>query len=244
MPNTTVYLVRHGHVENPDRVLYGRLPGFNLSARGRAQAELLGRHFAGVPLTAVIASPLERAQQTAAAIAAPHDLKLETDERLIEASSIFEGVAGNFGWYILRNPGIWWKLRDLRTPSWGERNIDLAERVQAVVASVRDRFAGERVVLVSHQAPIWVARLAFERKPLSHWPGMRRCRLGSVTMLEFDGDHLERVSYSEPAAAALRAPSPAVPPPDGQPGLGSLPPAQALGDHPRPPQGSPPGAGA
>ena len=208
VPKTTIYLVRHGQVQNPDRVLYGRLPGFNLSARGRAQAELLGKHFAGVRLTAVVASPLERAQQTAAAIAAPHGLQVETDERLIEASSIFEGVAGNFGWYILRNPGIWWKLRDLRTPSWGERNIDLAARVQAVVASVRERFPGGRVVLVSHQAPIWVARLAFERKPLGHWPGMRRCRLASVTMLEFDGDDLDRVSYSEPAAAALTGAEP------------------------------------
>ena len=208
VPMTTIYLVRHGHVENPDRVLYGRLPGFNLSARGRAQAELLGEHFAGVQLSAVIASPLERAHQTAAAIAAPHGIQVETDERLIEASSIFEGVAGNFGWYILRNPGIWWKLRDLRTPSWGERNIDLAERVQSVVASARERFPGGRVVLVSHQAPIWVARLAFERKPLGHWPGMRRCRLASVTMVEWDGDDLERVTYSEPAAAALTATEP------------------------------------
>lgn len=203
MPKTTIHLVRHGHVENPDRVLYGRLPGFNLSARGRAQAELLGRWFAPAPLAAVLASPLERAQQTAGAIAAPHDLKVEPDERLVEASSLFEGVAGNVGWYILRHPGIWWKLRDVRTPSWGERNVDLAERVQAVVNDVRERFPDQQVVLVSHQAPIWVARLAFERKPLGHWPGRRRCALGSVTTLEFDGDRLERLTYAEPAAAAL-----------------------------------------
>jgi broad specificity phosphatase PhoE len=208
VPKTTIHLVRHGHVENPDRVLYGRLPGFNLSARGRAQAELLGKHFMPVPLAAVLASPLERAQQTAEAIAAPHGLQVGTDERLIEASNVFEGVAGNFVWYILRNPAIWWKLRDLRTPSWGERNIDLAERVQAVVTSVRERHPGERVVLVSHQAPIWVARLAFERKPLGRWPGRRRCNLASVTTLEFDGDDLERVSYAEPAAAALSGAEP------------------------------------
>jgi broad specificity phosphatase PhoE len=208
LPKTTIHLVRHGHVENPDRVLYGRLPGFNLSARGRAQAELLARHFASIPLTGVLASPLERAQQTAAAIAAPHGLQVEPDERLIEAGSVFEGVAGNLVWYILRNPGVWWKLRDLRTPSWGERNVDLAERVQTVVTSVRERFPGQHVALVSHQAPIWVARLAFERKPLGHWPGRRRCSLASVTTLEFDGDRLERVTYGEPAAAALTGAEP------------------------------------
>jgi broad specificity phosphatase PhoE len=202
VPTTTVYLVRHGHVENPDRVLYGRLPGFNLSALGMAQAELLGKYFAPVPLAAVLSSPLERAQQTAAAIAEPHGLTVETDERLIEASSLFEGVAGNLVWYILRHPGLWWKLRDYRTPSWGERNIDLAERVQAAVTSARERFPGQQVVLVSHQAPIWVARLAYERKPLGHWPGRRRCALASVTTLDFDGDRLARLSYDEPAALA------------------------------------------
>jgi broad specificity phosphatase PhoE len=208
VPKTTIHLVRHGHVENPDRVLYGRLPGFNLSARGRAQGEALGRHFAAIPLAGVLSSPLERAQQTAAAIAAPHSLRVESDERLIEASSVFEGVAGNVGWYILRHPGIWWRLRDLRTPSWGERNVDLAERVQAVVNAAGERFPGQQVVLVSHQAPIWVARLAFERRPLGHWPGRRRCSLGSVTALEFNGDRLERVSYAEPAAAALTGAEP------------------------------------
>ena len=208
MPTTAIHLVRHGHVENPDRVLYGRLPGFNLSAVGRAQAELLGRYFAPVPLAAVLASPLERAQQTAAAIATPHGLEVETDERLIEASSLFEGVAGNLAWYILRRPQMWWKLRDQRTPSWGERNVDMAERVQAAVTSARDRFPGQQVVLVSHQAPIWVARLAYERRPLGHWPGRRRCALASVTTLEFDGDRLERLSYAEPASSALAPEAP------------------------------------
>ena len=207
MPQTTVHLVRHGHVENPDRVLYGRLPGFNLSALGRAQAELLGRYFAPVPLAAVLASPLERAQQTAAAIAAPHGLAVETEERLIEAGSLFEGVAGNLAWYILRHPGMWWKLRDRTTPSWGERNVDIAERVQAAVTSARERFPGQQVVLVSHEAPIWVARLAYERKPLGHWPGRRRCSLASVTTLEFDDDRLRRVGYAEPAALDLVAAS-------------------------------------
>jgi len=199
----TIHLVRHGHVENPDRVLYGRLPGFNLSARGRAQAELLARHFAPIPLAAVLASPLERAQQTARAIAAPHGLEVETDERLIEASSLFEGVAGNLALYILRHPRLWWRLRDRHTPSWGERNVDLAERVQAAVTSARERFPGQRVALVSHQAPIWVARLAYERRSLSHWPGRRRCTLASVTTLEFDDDRVKRVGYAEPAALEL-----------------------------------------
>jgi broad specificity phosphatase PhoE len=214
VPETVVHLVRHGQVENPRRVLYGRLPGYSLSTRGQAQAGLLARHFADVPLAAVLASPLERAQQTATPIAATHGLELRTDLRLIESSNVFEGVAGNVAWYILRHPKIWWQLRDLRAPSWGERNVDMVERVHAVVDAVRDEFAGQHVVLVSHQAPIWVARLAFERRRLTHWPGWRRCTLASVTTLAFDGDQLVRVTYAEPAAAALLGPPPAAPDPD------------------------------
>ena len=143
MPETVVHLVRHGQVENPRRVLYGRLPGYHLSRRGQAQADLLAGHFAGAPLAAVLASPLERAQQTATPIAAAHGLEVRTDLRLIETSNIFEGVAGNVAWYIVRHPRLWWKLRDLRAPSWGERNVDMVERVHAVVDAVREEFAGQ-----------------------------------------------------------------------------------------------------
>jgi broad specificity phosphatase PhoE len=208
VPETVVHLVRHGQVENPRRVLYGRLPGYHLSRRGRAQADLLAAHFAGAPLAGVVASPLERAQQTAAPIAAAHGLEVQIDLRLIEASNVFEGAAGNIAWYILRHPRLWWKLRDLRTPSWGERNVDLVERVHAAVDDARSEFAGRHVVLVSHQAPIWVARLAFERRRLASWPGRRRCTLASVTTLTFDGDRLASVAYAEPAARALRRPLP------------------------------------
>jgi broad specificity phosphatase PhoE len=215
VPETVVHLVRHGQVENPRRVLYGRLPGYHLSARGRAQAELLAGHFAGARLAAVLASPLERAQQTAAPIAAANGLEVRTDLRLIENSTIFEGAAGNLVWYILRHPKLWWNLRDLRAPSWGERNVDMVERVHAVVDAVREEFTGRQVVLVSHQAPIWVARLAFERRRLSHWPGRRRCTLASVTTLIFDGDQLTGVSYAEPAAAGLLGPAPTPRPGEG-----------------------------
>jgi broad specificity phosphatase PhoE len=201
---TTIHLVRHGHVENPDRVLYGRLPGFHLSSRGREQAALLGAWFAGRELATVAASPLERAQETAEAIAAPHGLQVRSELRLIEASNVFEGIAGNLLWYLLRHPRALWALRDLREPSWGERHVDLVERVHQVVDEVRASHAGAESVLVSHQAPIWVARRAFERLRVSADPRRRRCALASVTTLIFDGHSLLEVAYAEPAAAPLR----------------------------------------
>jgi broad specificity phosphatase PhoE len=205
---TNVHLVRHGHVQNPDRVLYGRLPGFFLSDLGRQQAALLGRWFGDRRLGAVLASPLERAQQTAEAIVAPQGLQVRTDARLIEASNVFEGIAGNLIWYLLRRPWALWALRDAGRPSWGERHVDLVERMHQVVDEVRAEHAGLDSVLVSHQAPIWVARCAFERRRLRHDPRRRRCTLASVTTLTFDGDDLVEVTYAEPAAAPLRGRDP------------------------------------
>ena len=61
-----MHLLRHGEVHNPDGVLYGRLPGFHLSERGRQMAQMVGDHLAARDVACVVASPLERAQETAA----------------------------------------------------------------------------------------------------------------------------------------------------------------------------------
>ncbi len=80
MENSVVHLVRHGQVHNPDGVLYGRTPGFGLSDLGRQMAERLGEHFADVPLVHLVSSPLQRAQETIAPIAAAHpDLEVHID---------------------------------------------------------------------------------------------------------------------------------------------------------------------
>lgn len=191
-------------MENPNQVLYGRLPGFFLSVHGREQAKLLAEHFADTPLASVTSSPLERAQETAEPIAAMHGLTVGTDERLLEATNVFEGAAGNLVWYALRHPRVLWALRDVRGPSWGERHVDLVARVLEAIAAVRTAHPDQHSVLVSHQAPIWVTRLALERRGLAHHPRRRQCALASVTTVSFDGDRVVDLTYAEPAAAILR----------------------------------------
>jgi probable phosphomutase (TIGR03848 family) len=80
----TVLLVRHGLTAMTGPVLAGWTPGVHLDERGREQAAALGRRLAGVPVAAVVASPLERCQETAAVLAAGRDLAVETDDRLGE----------------------------------------------------------------------------------------------------------------------------------------------------------------
>ena len=89
--HTRVHVVRHGEVDNPTGVLYGRLPGYHLSDKGRAQAQAVADALAERDIVAVIASPLERAQETAGPIAAKHGLPVDTDPDLIESANFFEG---------------------------------------------------------------------------------------------------------------------------------------------------------
>lgn len=88
---TVVHVMRHGEVHNPDGILYGRLPDYHLSDRGRAQAEAVAAWLAARDIVYVVASPLERAQETAGPIAAAHGLSIDTDDELIESLNVFQG---------------------------------------------------------------------------------------------------------------------------------------------------------
>lgn len=81
---STVLLVRHGLTAMTGPVLAGWTPGIDLDDRGREQAAALAGRLAPVPLAAIVASPLERCQQTAAALAAERTIDPSTDDRVGE----------------------------------------------------------------------------------------------------------------------------------------------------------------
>ena len=198
---TVVHLLRHGEVFNPDKILYGRLPGFRLSSDGEAMAEKAAGWFAGRGVTHLVSSPLERAQQTARPIAATLDLPVTLDERLIEAANAFEGLRVGVGDGALRDPRHWWKLRNPFRPSWGEPYVEIAARMLAAVEAARDTASGHEAVLVSHQLPIWTLRLHLEGRRYVHDPRRRQCGLASVTSVTYEGDRMSGISYAEPAGA-------------------------------------------
>jgi broad specificity phosphatase PhoE len=198
---TRVHLVRHGEVYNPDGVLYGRLPGFHLSDKGRQQAIAVADALADRDIVAVIASPLQRAQETAAPIAVRHDLPVDTDPDLIESTNILEGRGISPGDGAWRDPRVWWHLRNPFTPSWGEPYRQIADRMVTAVDKARARAAGHEAVCVSHQLPVWTARLYLTGKRLWHNPRRRQCSVASVTSLVYQGDRLVDVVYSEPAGS-------------------------------------------
>ncbi|WP_370011340.1 histidine phosphatase family protein [Nocardia cyriacigeorgica] len=199
---TIVHVLRHGEVHNPKGILYGRLPGFGLSVSGRAQAGAVARALADHDIAVVIASPLQRAQETAEPIAAQHGLIVRTDENLIEAGNTFEGLRVSVGDGALRKPRHWWKLRDPFTPSWGEPYLQIAHRMLAAVNKARAEATGREAVLVSHQLPVWTLRRFLQGQRLWHDPRQRQCSLASLTSLVYQGDTLVDIVYSEPAGGS------------------------------------------
>jgi broad specificity phosphatase PhoE len=197
---TIVHVMRHGEVHNPEKILYGRLAGYNLSDRGRRQADAVADWLAHNDIVYVVASPLERAQQTATPIAVAHQLAVATDDDLIESTNVFQGKRVSPGDGALRDPRNWRHLRDPLTPSWGEPYEQVAERMMAAVHRARAAARGHEAVCVSHQLPVETLRRAMNGNRLAHLPNRRMCNLASLTSFAFDDDRLVGWGYAEPAA--------------------------------------------
>lgn len=197
---TTVHAMRHGEVFNPEKVLYGRLPGYHLSDRGRRQAQAAADWLAGHDIVYVVASPLERAQETAKPIADSHGLSIDVDDDLIESWNSFEGERVAPGDGALRDPRNWPRLRNPMKPSWGEPYSEIAPRMMAALNRAREKAAGHEAVCVSHQLPVETLRRAMTGRKLPHLPlpHSRLCNLASLTSFTFDGDRLVRWGYTEP----------------------------------------------
>jgi broad specificity phosphatase PhoE len=198
--SSTVHVLRHGEVHNPENILYGRQPGWRLSERGIAMAQAVADWSENLSLGAIHASPLERAQQTAAPIAEKHKLEIKSDDRLIEAANIFEGKPFGVGDGVLRKPSAWRHLWNPWRPSWGEPYKEQIARMQSAIEAARSAAGGKDALVVSHQLPIWILRSSIEGRPMLHDPRKRQCSLASVTSFHFDASgKVVGLSYAEPA---------------------------------------------
>ena len=197
---TIVHLLRHGEVHNPEGILYGRRDGFHLSELGTRMAQRVADTVGDRDIVHLVTSPLERARETAAPLAAVRGLEPVVDPRVIESSNKLEGVSfRDGGLTFLKRPSLLRHMYNPLTPSWGEAYDDIAARMLAAVHDARDAARGHEAVVVSHQLPIWTTRLSAEGRSFLHHPKNRQCTLCSLTSLHFDGDRLVRVTYSEPA---------------------------------------------
>jgi broad specificity phosphatase PhoE len=200
VPADLVRLVRHGEVHNPEGVLYGRIPGYHLSELGHAMAEAAAASLAGHPVTALYASPLQRAQESAKPWSEKFGLPIVTEERIIEPTNWFEGTSVK---KAIRHPKAWVQLRNPLKPSWGEPYRSVEARMLAAIGDAWAAADGGEVVMVSHQMPIVMVARSVKDLRLSHNPGNRRCTLSSITTLRREGDRFVEVDYQEPAKELL-----------------------------------------
>ena len=200
---TIVHLVRHGEVDNPKGLLYGRLPDYHLSATGQEMALRVTEYLRGNDIVHLRCSPLERAQETMTPLAEALALPVTTDGRVIEAANYLEGLKVTLTG-TLRRPRSWWLFRNALKPTWGEPYVDIVARMRLAMRDAVEAADGHEAVIVSHQLPIWMARCAAEGRRLPHDPRRRQCTLASVTSFTYLDGRVSSISYHEPAADLLR----------------------------------------
>jgi broad specificity phosphatase PhoE len=148
---TTIYLLRHAAHDNVGAYLAGRAPGVHLGPDGLAQAARLGARMAREAVDALYASPRERAQQTAAAIAAARGgLPVQTVEALDEvdfgswSGSTFDELNKRDDWRR------WNSLRSMAETPAGETMLDVQRRAVGFIRHLAGLSGDARVALVSH----------------------------------------------------------------------------------------------
>lgn len=158
---TTVLIIRHAEVHNPRDILYGRLPRFRLSSRGREQANQTARFLAARPLNAVYTSPLLRARQTADILTTYHpDVRPRTSSALLEVLTSYQGSPNS----ILK-PGF--SFFEPRLHPSDETIEDVWRRMLSFVQTAVRRHPGGMVVGVSHADPISILRIGLLGLPLT-----------------------------------------------------------------------------
>ena len=205
---TRIHVIRHADVENPHRLLYGHLPGFQLSALGRAQAAAVGEKLGGEGIRRIVHSPLARAVETARIINEnlTEPAELEPDPALIEAefSRYLQGLPY---WQIpLRRP-LWFVHKARRGIVPGDESIeDLGRRVLEVARRMAREHPGETTALVSHADPIQAAWILLDGRAHSEREMYRKAvdKAGMLTV-ELDGDNPVSWEYTPPPTVGTPA---------------------------------------
>ena len=202
VPADRIHLVRHGEVNNPERILYGTLDGYGLTARGHEMATAVAQYLAPFPVSRIVSSPLQRTRETAGPLVEKTGLPPDIDERVIEGDNAFQGTRVTAKG-LVSNPRLWPLLRNPLRPSWGEPYMHIVARMMDAIDDAWGSVDSGDVVVFTHQLPIWMVHSHVAGKPLPHLPSRRRCTLGSVTSFVREAGKWREVDYQEPAKHLL-----------------------------------------
>ncbi|GAC1506775.1 MAG: histidine phosphatase family protein [Candidatus Dormibacteraceae bacterium] len=205
---TRIYLIRHADVENPSKVLYGHLDGFQLSALGRAQASAIGDRLRDEDIRRIVHSPLARAVETAqlinARLARPAILEGEPELREAEFSRYLQGLPY---WQVpLRRP-LWFVHKAKRGLVPGDESIDrMGGRILSVLRRVAREHSGETMALVSHADPINAAWIVLDGRPHNEREMYRKAvDKAGMLRIDVDGETPATWEYIPPPAVKAQA---------------------------------------
>jgi broad specificity phosphatase PhoE len=201
LDTTRVYLIRHADVENPRRLLYGHLDGFQLSALGRAQALAVGDRLSASGLKRIVHSPLARAHETAELInsrlASPAILEPDPELREAEFSRYLQGLPY---WQIPVRRPLWFVHKAKRGLLPGDEAIgDLGGRVLEVMKRIAREHPGETMAIVSHADPLQAAWILLDGRAHNERELYRKVvdRAG-LLQVDLDGDRPVSWEYFPP----------------------------------------------
>jgi broad specificity phosphatase PhoE len=208
---TRLYLIRHADVENPHKVLYGHLDGFDLSALGRSQAGAVGDRLRAEDIRRIVHSPLARAVETARLINERLDRPaiLEADPELREAefSRYLQGLPY---WQVPLLRPLWFVHKARRGLVPGDESIDrLGGRVLDVVKRLAREHPGETMAVVSHADPLNAAWILLDGRAHNEREMYRKSiDKAGMLRLEMDGEtpatweYIPPPDMAKPASAA------------------------------------------
>jgi broad specificity phosphatase PhoE len=195
---TSIHIVRHAHVHNPQKIVYGRLPRFRLSEDGVQQAKITAKVLANRPLSVVFSSPMLRARQTARIIAAEHPaLKVKISRYLQEVHTPYDGQPieelEKIGWEFYRN---------VQPPY--ETPLDILNRVRRLIQKIRREYCSQEVVAVTHGDIVcfiiaWVSGEAIDGETKRRFTFVDRGypATASITTLRFQTDSADEIPSFE-----------------------------------------------
>ena len=183
--STIIHFIRHGEVENPNRIAYGRMPGFHLNNNGKKEATKAGEFLKGKDITIIYTSPLERTFETANIISDSFKkpMKIVHKYELIEIeASKWQSLPLS---ELYQNKYFELFFTDPDNDQVPENLNALGKRMEKFALELCTQHRGQEIICVSHDYPIVLLKLKLEKRSLEEAKNLR-VDTGSINTLVFD----------------------------------------------------------
>lgn len=159
---TNIYFIRHGAVENINKIWYGRLPYFHLSNIGETEIEKVSKFLLNKHIDIIYSSPLLRAKQSAQIIRKKLGIsKIHFSQNILEVDSSFQGSPLSYLSTIQYKVFAAYDNKVI-----GETIEQLSQRMQKFILQIVKQYKGENIVVVSHGDPIMIVKAKAENNPI------------------------------------------------------------------------------